>query len=184
MIDRLMELAEELNALQYGDFLLSDGQRTSYYFDGRRLSLHAEGAHLIGKEMLTLLANTGVAAVGGPTMGADPIVTAVAIASWQAGCPLPAFIVRNEAKGYGMGQMIEGLLPETGSEVAVLDDTCNTGEAVLHSIDAVERAGLRVAMVAVLMDRQSGGSAEVRRRGYRFESLLTLDAHGRMSSAR
>ena len=86
--DRLLELAVERGALQYGDFTLSSGKKSAYYFDGRLLTLDPEGAHLIGNALLPLLTEAGVDAIGGPTLGADPIVTAAAMASWQQGTPL------------------------------------------------------------------------------------------------
>ena len=119
MVARLLELALERGAIRYGDFTLSSGRKSSYYFDGRLLSLDPEGAYLLGHALLPLLTDASVSAVGGPTLGADPIVAAVATASWQQGTPIPAFIVRKEAKGYGMGQMIEGPLPPAGTSVAI-----------------------------------------------------------------
>ena len=177
--ERLLELAVERGALQYGDFTLSSGKKSSYYFDGRRLSLDPEGAHLIGNALLPLLANAGVDAIGGPTLGADPIVTAAAMASWQHGAPLPAFIVRKEAKGYGMGQMIEGPLPE-GSTVAIVDDACTTGGSLFHAIGAAEEAGCTVGIVLALLDRNEGGSDAIRGRGYKFEALLSAGDDGRI----
>ena len=108
MVTRLLELALERGAIRYGDFTLSSGRKSAYYFDGRLISLDPEGAYLLGHSLLPLLTDARVSAVGGPTLGADPIVAAVATASWQQGTPIPAFIVRKEAKGYGTGQMIEG----------------------------------------------------------------------------
>ena len=84
MAARLLQLAEERGAIRYGDFTLSSGRKSAYYFDGRLLSLDPEGAHLLGNALLPILADAGVAAIGGPTLGADPIVAAVAMASWQS----------------------------------------------------------------------------------------------------
>ena len=109
--ERLLALALERGAIRYGDFTLSSGRRSAYYFDGRLLSLDPEGAWLLGNALLPLLAEAGAAAIGGPTLGADPIVAATVMASWQAGRPLPGFIVRKEAKEHGTGQLIEGPLP-------------------------------------------------------------------------
>ena len=180
--DRLLELALERGALQYGDFTLSSGRKSSYYFDGRLLSLDPEGAHLIGNALLPLLAAAAVDAIGGPTLGADPIVTAAAMASWQQGTPLPAFIVRKEAKGHGMTQMIEGPLPEAAT-VAIVDDTCTTGGSLFHAIAAAEQAGCTVGLVLALLDRNEGGSNAIRERGYRFETLLTVGEDGRIRPA-
>ena len=182
MAERLLEIAEERGAIRYGDFTLSSGRKSSYYFDGRLLSLDPEGAHLIGNALLPLLADAGVAAVGGPTLGADPIVAAAAMASWQQGAPLPAFIVRKEAKGYGTAQLIEGPLPE-GSTVAIVDDACTTGGSLFHAIDAAEEAGCTVGLVLAVLDRNEGGSHAIRERGYRFAALLTAGEDGQIRAA-
>ena len=170
-IDRLLELALERGAIRYGDFTLSSGRQSSYYFDGRLLSLDPEGAHLIGEMLLPLMAAAGVAAIGGPTLGADPIVAAVAAASWRLGTPLPGFIVRKEAKGHGMAQLIEGPL-SAGARVAIVDDTCTTGGSLFHAIAAAEAAGCEVAVVMAILDRNEGGSQAIRERGYPFTALL------------
>ena len=175
---RLLELALERSAIRYGDFTLSSGRKSTYYFDGRLLSLDPEGAHLIGKAMLPLLSDAGVAAIGGPTLGADPIVAAVAMASWQQGTPLPAFIVRKEAKEHGMAQLIEGPLPPPGTSVAIVDDACTTGGSLFHAIAAAEAAGCTVGLVMAVLDRNEGGSDTIRQRGYRFASLLAAGADG------
>ena len=183
MVNRLLELALERGAIRYGDFTLSSGRKSSYYFDGRLLSLDPEGAYLLGHALLTLLTDAGVEAVGGPTLGADPIVTAVATASWQQGTPMPAFIVRKEAKGYGMGQMIEGPLPPAGVSVAIVDDACTTGGSLFHAIAATEEAGYKVGLVLAALDRNEGGSDAIRKRGYPFACLLTAGEDGRIRLA-
>ena len=185
MAERLLELAEERGAIRYGDFTLSSGRKSSYYFDGRLLSLDPEGVFLIGNALLPLLADAGVDAVGGPTLGADPIVAAAAMASWQSaagGRPLPAFIVRKEAKGYGTAQLIEGPLP-TGANVAIVDDACTTGGSLFHAIAAAEEAGCTVGLVLAVLDRNEGGSDAIRQRGYRFAALLTAGEDGRIRPA-
>ena len=183
MVNRLLELALERGAIRYGDFTLSSGRKSSYYFDGRLLSLDPEGAYLLGHALLPLLNDAGVEAVGGPTLGADPIVTAVATASWQQGTPMPAFIVRKEAKGYGMGQMIEGPLPPAGASVAIIDDACTTGGSLFHAIDAAEEAGYKVGLVLAALDRNEGGGDAIRERGYQFTCLLTAGTDGRIRPA-
>lgn len=171
-VDRLLALALERGAIRYGDFTLSSGRQSSYYFDGRLLSLDPEGAHLLGEALLPLLLDAGVAAIGGPTLGADPIVAAVASASWRHNAPIPGFIVRKEAKGHGMAQLIEGPLPASAS-VAIVDDTCTTGGSLFHAIAAAEAAGCKVALVAAVLDRNEGGSQAIQERGYPFAALLT-----------
>ena len=110
-VDRLLALALERGAIKYGDFTLSSGKKSSYYFDGRLLSLDPEGAHLIAQALLPILQQAGAQAVGGTTLGADPIVTAVALASHLAGDPMPAFIVRKEAKATAPSRISKGHCP-------------------------------------------------------------------------
>jgi nicotinate-nucleotide adenylyltransferase len=178
-VDRLLELALELGALKYGDFTLSSGRKSSYYFDGRLLSLNPQGANLIGKVLAPILHLARVEAVGGPTLGADPIVTAVALTSYQEGDPISAFIVRKEAKAHGTGQSIEGALAP-GSRVAIIDDACTTGASLLHAIAAAEAAGCTVVKVLALLDRGEGGADELRRRGYDFQALMAATPEGKI----
>ena len=178
--EEILELAKRLGALKFGEFRLSAGEITSYYFDGRLLTLNPEGANLVGDAMLPLLAECGAEAIAGPTLGADPIVAAVAVLSHQRGSPIPALIVRKEAKDYGMGRSIEGTMPENG-RIAVVDDTCSTGASLFHAIDAVEAAGGRVVKVLSILDRHEGGSAELHRRGYDFTALLEASDKGEIA---
>ncbi len=178
-VHRLLELALERGALKYGEFTLSSGKKSSYYFDGRLLSLDPEGALLIGRALVPLLRQAGVDAVGGPTLAADPIVTAVALTSQLEGKGIPAFIVRKETKEHGTGQLIEGPLA-SGSRVAIVDDTCTTGGSLLHAIAAAEAAGCTVVKVLVLLDRREGGTEELARRGYDFSALMAADPQGQI----
>lgn len=179
---RILELAEELGALKYGDFVLSSGARSGYYFDGRLISLHFEGSYLIGKVLLESLKDSGVQAVGGPAMAAISIVTAIALVSHIEGRPTRAFFVRPEAKEHGTQQRIEGGLPQ-GSRVAVVDDVCTSGGSLFGAIEAVEALGCKVVKVLVVLDRHQGGSDELRRRGYDFQALLEADPQGRVQVA-
>ena len=178
-VERLLELALERGALKYGDFTLSSGKKSSYYFDGRILSLDPEGAMLIGQALLPLVRESGAQAVGGPTLAADPVVTAVALTSQLKGKGIPAFIVRKEVKGHGMGQIIEGRL-EPGSRVAIVDDTCTTGGSLLHAIGAAEAAGCTVVKVLALLDRREGGTEELQKRGYDFLALMAANPAGKI----
>lgn len=179
--ERLLKLVEE-KSLKRGEFTLSSGLKTSYYFDGRLTTLWPEGVYLVGKKMLQLAAEAGAEAIGGPTLGADSIVAAAALISWLEGQPLPAFIVRQKPKEHGMQRYIEGHLP-SGGRAAIVDDVITTGSAILQAIEAVEGEGCRVARVIALLDRQQGGSEEIRRRGYNFISLLVADPSGKVKLA-
>ncbi len=174
---RLLQLAIERGALKYGEYTLSSGQPSSYYFDGRLLSLDAEGSYLIGKGLLPILKQVGAQAIGGPTLGADPIVAAVALTSHLDGGAISGFIVRKEAKSHGTGRTVEGPLAP-GSRVAIVDDVCTTGNSLFHAIQAAEDAGCSVVKVIAILDRHQGGSEEIVRRGYDFVSLLESTAGG------
>ena len=182
--DRLLQLALDLGALRYGDYTLTSGKKSNYYFDGRLLSLHPEGAYLASQALLPLVRAAGAEAIGGPTLGADPIVAAVSLVSHleEDGAPVPAFIVRKEAKEHGMGNAVEGHLAE-GSRVAVVDDTCTTGGSLFQAIAAAEAAGCTVVKVLAILDRREGGSEEIRRRGYDFASLLVANSAGEIEVA-
>ena len=175
--ESILELAKRKGALQFGEFRLSAGGSSSYYFDGRLITLDPEGAYNVAKGFLSILRGSGVQAVAGPTLGADPIVSAIAVMSHVEGYPIPGLIVRKEAKAHGGNRGIEGPLVE-GARVAVVDDTCTTGSSLFHAIDAVEAAGCRVVKVMVILDRRQGGSDELRRRGYDFVSILEATDSG------
>jgi orotate phosphoribosyltransferase len=179
IVERLLERALELEALKYGDFTLSSGKKSSYYFDGRRLTLDAEGSWLVGQAVFGLLKGTGVEAIGGLTLGADPMVASVALTSYREGQPVSGFIVRKEAKSHGTKQGIEGPLRQ-GSRVAIVDDVCTTGGSIFQAISAAEGYGCKVEMVAAILDRREGGSEELTRRGYKFTSLLAATAEGKV----
>jgi orotate phosphoribosyltransferase len=178
-VDRLLELALDRGAIKYGDFTLTSGRKSSYYFDGRLLSLDPEGATLIARAMLPLLIQAGVEAVGGLTLGADPIVVAVAMASHLEGNPVPAFIVRKEQKAHGTKQNIEGSL-KPGSRVAIVDDVCSTGGSLFQAIEEAEAAGCTVVKVLSILDRHEGGSKAMADRGYDFACLLEATPEGKI----
>lgn len=175
---RLFELAKR-DSFRRGQFKLTSGRTSSYYFDGKMITLSAEGAHLAGKAFFELIRPSGAEAVGGPTIGADPIATAVAIESFLQGQPIPAFLVRKEAKGHGTRKAIEGPLPKKERvKVAIVEDVITTGGSILQAIQEVERAGCKVVKVVILVDRMEGGAEEMRRRGYDFEALFTIADFG------
>ena len=175
--ERLLALAVARNALRYGDFTLTSGKKSSYYFDGRLLSLDPEGAHLITQALLPALRDAGATAIGGPTLGADPIVAAIVLAGYLSGVRLPGFIVRKEAKDHGTGQAIEGPL-EPGSRVAIIDDTCTTGGSLFQAIEAVEAISCVVVKVVAVLDRCEGGGEALKARGYDFMSILQATPEG------
>ena len=169
--ERIIEIAERLGALQFGEFKLTAGGTSSYYFDGRLVTLDPEGSYTVANALLPVLAAYGVDTTAGPAVAAVPIVSAVAAASYAAGTPIRALIVRDERKKHGTGKVIEGS-PRAGDRVAVIDDTCQTGGSLIYTIDTVEEAGCRVVIVACILDRREGGSDAIRARGYEFFSFL------------
>ncbi len=159
--ERLGELLRR-DSLIFGDFTLRSGRKSPFYFDSKRTTLSAEGAYLTAVEFLYEIEDRRIeaAAIGGLTLGADPIVCSVAALSHLAGRSLGAFIVRKEAKEHGTGNRIEGPLPP-GSRVIVVDDVVTTGGATLSAVEAVEQAGHRVAAIICLVDREEGGAARL-----------------------
>ncbi|GAF72708.1 unnamed protein product, partial [marine sediment metagenome] len=175
--ERFMELVKE-RGLVRGDFTLASGAKSTYFFDLKMVTLSAEGAYLAGRLVFDLLKDSGIDAIGGLTLGADPIVAAVALVSHMEGEPIPAFIVRGEMKEHGTQKAIEGYIPQRGSSVAIVEDVITKGGSTLKAIKAVEEAGCRVAKVVALLDRHQGGSDELHRRGYDFTAILHTDAAG------
>lgn len=178
-IARIQQIAEEREALRYGEFKLSAGGTSSYYFDGRLLTLDPEGGYLVAKALLPLVLESGAEAIAGPTLGADPIVASVATVSHIEGTPVGALIVRGQAKGHGAGRRVEGSV-RLGMRVAVVDDTCTSGRSLFQAIEALEEEGCVVTAALCVLDRNEGGSAEVRRRGLPFRALLSATGDGRV----
>ena len=176
----ILALAEELGALTFGEFVLASGQTSSYYFDGRLLTLSPRGANLAAKALLPVIRAAGAEAVGGPAVGAVPLVTAIAARSGQdGGAPVPGFFVRKEAKDHGAGKAVEGPLPP-GARVAVVDDVCSTAGSLYMAMEAAEAAGHKVVLAACILDRAQGGGDRLRADGYRFHAVLAADAQGRI----
>lgn len=154
---------------------LSSGRDSNFYMDVKQTALHAEGSLLIGWLFYEALSRgVPVQAVGGLTLGADPLVTATSLISSLGPQPLDAFIVRKEPKGHGTGQWIEGVkhLP-VGAAVAVLEDVATTGASALKAIERIEAGGFQVLRVLTVVDRQEGATEALQARGFRLESLFT-----------
>ncbi|HZR19126.1 MAG TPA: orotate phosphoribosyltransferase [Verrucomicrobiae bacterium] len=166
----------------YGDFLLSSGARSSFYFDCKLTTLDPDGAWLVGQVMHSMIQaeasarNVKVTAVGGLTMGADPLALAVGMysARIQQKPPLQVFIVRKTPKGHGQAKLIEGNF-KPGDQVVVLDDVVTKGESTINAINAVNKEGGKVAFVAVLVDRQEGGRQRIEELGYSVVSAFRRD---------
>ena len=176
---RLVELVKEL-AIVHGKVTLSSGIEADYYVDLRRATLHHEAAPLIGKVMLDLIdsANLGhIDAVGGLTMGADPVATAILHQAAARGRVLNAFVVRKQAKQHGMARQVEG--PDVaGKNVVVLEDTSTTGASPLTAAEALQNAGANVLAVATVVDRNTGAKEAIESKGFRYYSAITLSDLG------
>lgn len=176
---RLVELVREL-AIVHGKVTLSSGIEADYYVDLRRATLHHEAAPLIGKVMLDLIdsANLGhIDAVGGLTMGADPVATAILHQAAARGRVLNAFVVRKQAKQHGMGRQVEG--PDVaGKNVVVLEDTSTTGASPLTAAEALQNAGANVLAIATVVDRNTGAKEAIESKGFRYYSAITLSDLG------
>jgi orotate phosphoribosyltransferase len=155
--DQLLELLVR-NSFRLGEFTLSSGAKSDYYIDCRTTTLHAQGAELTGRVFLDLFRAQGwqAQAVGGLTLGADPIVVAVAVISAQAGSPLHGFLVRKTEKAHGMGRRIEGF-QEKGARVVIVDDVCTTGSSTIQAIAAAREFGFEIVGVACLVEREEAG---------------------------
>ncbi len=155
---RLSVLLRE-RALIRESVVLSSGRRSSYYFDARQVLLDPEGAHLAGLLAWDALAPAGPGAVGGLTLGADPLVCATSLAAWAAGERVTGFFVRKEAKKHGLQQWIEGPFIEEGTPVAVVDDVLTSGGSLVKAVEKARQAGGVVVAGLVVIDRDEGGRA-------------------------
>ncbi len=164
-------------AVFHGDFTLSSGKKATYYVDMRKLTLDHRAAPAIGRLVLDAIADLDVDAVGGLTLGADPIANAVLHASVAAGTPVDAFIVRKEPKDHGRGRQIEGA-EVAGKRVVIVEDTSTTGQSPLKAAEVAAAAGADVVAVVTVVDRKTGAQAAVEAAGYRWRSVIDLDDLG------
>lgn len=178
---RLAQLVKEL-AVVHGEVTLASGLKSDFYVDMRRATLHHEAAPLIGHVMLDMLEEAGFGpgeadAVGGLTMGADPVATAILHAAASRGLDIDAFVVRKAAKDHGMQQQVEGPSIK-GKRVVILEDTSTTGGSPLQAAAAVEAAGAQVLAVAVIVDRDTGARERITAAGYPYLPALLLNDLG------
>jgi len=168
--DDLRKLILDL-AVVRGRVTLSSGGETDFYVDMRRLTLHHAGAPLVGEVMLNLVHGWDFEAVGGLTLGADPVAVAIQHAAIRRGRALDAFVVRKEGKAHGLQRRIEG--PDVaGRRVLAVEDTSTTGSSLLTAVDALRRAGAQIVGTAVILDRGAGNA--VRTAGLDLRSAYTL----------
>lgn len=160
-------------AYKEGDFVLSSGQRSTYYINGKQVTLHPQGALAIGRLLLAQLP-LDTQAVAGLTLGADPIVSAVSVVSAYENRPIPALIIRKEAKGHGTMAYIEGPTLEPGAKVVVLEDVVTTGQSALKAVERLRGAGYSVEQVIALVDRLQGGQELYQASGLKFEAVFSI----------
>ncbi len=173
--DELLALIKE-KAVVKGKRKLASGKESGFYIDGKQVTLDPQGAVLVGKVILSMLQGLQADAIGGPTLGADPIATSVALLSSQTGNPIKAFIVRKEAKAHGMQKMIEGPVLEAGDKVVMVEDVITTGQSVLKAIQEVEKLKAKVIKTICLVDRNEGADQTLA--AYSYSPIFTLSDLG------
>ena len=165
-------------ALKFGNFTLASGKEATYYLDGKQVTLDPNGARLVAEGILDSLDPDEMpAAIGGMSIGADPITAAVVTMSAVRGTPISGFLVRKQSKGHGTGQYIEGPV-QPGDQVIIVEDVVTTGGSSLEAIERAEQHGLKVTGVIAVVDRMEGGAEAFVRKGYPFSSLLTIRDFG------
>jgi orotate phosphoribosyltransferase len=169
----LVRLLAERSAKQ-GQFTLASGKQSNFYVDARLTTMSPEGLSIIGPLGLSTILERGwsVDAIGGLTLGADPISYSISYASAGSGHPLRAFTVRKETKNHGTGKLIEGPL-RSGDHVVVIEDVITTGDSALRAIEAVRSAKGSVSGLMALVDREEGGRQAIERTGVKVVSLVT-----------
>ena len=169
----LLSILDE-KSLHRKKVVLSSGKTSNYYFDGRVSSLHHKGAYLIGKIILDMIKDCEVSAIGGLTLGADPIIGATIALSCQTDKPLDGFIVRKEEKGHGMKKKIEGTPLTKESKVIIVDDVVTTGSSTIKAIEEVKQIGCEIVKVLAIVDRLEGAKENIAKYGLTLESIFTI----------
>ncbi len=187
LLDKLRDLMQR-HCFQYGDFTLTSGGKSKFYYNGKLVTLRPSSAALIGEALIDVVLASGAEAVGGPALGAVPIAMAVGAASLTRGRDLPVFVVRMEQKAHGARDLIAepysddgNAVMSAGRRVAIVEDTITTGGSVLKAVDAVRAAGCEVALIAVLVERAEGGADALRKQGLDVVSLFRADQDGQLS---
>ncbi len=186
-LERLRDLMQE-HCFQYGDFTLTSGGKSKFYYNGKLVTLRPSGADLIGEALVDVVLASGAVAVGGPALGAVPIAMGVGAASLSRGRDLPVYVVRMEQKQHGAKDLIAEPFSDDGNpvvsegrRVAIVEDTITTGGSVRKAIEAIEAVGAKVALIAVLVERHEGGADTLRDEGYDVVSLFRADEEGQLS---
>ncbi|MGB9712920.1 MAG: orotate phosphoribosyltransferase [Dissulfurimicrobium sp.] len=172
--ERLLEIIVR-HSYKEGIFKLTSGKESAFYIDCKQTTLSPEGAYLCGRLMFRHIAGSKppICGVGGMTLGADPLVTAVSLVSFLEKRPIPAFIIRKEPKGHGTGSWIEGKanIPR-GSMVALVEDVVTTGGTLIKAIERTRGEGYEIGQVIAIIDREEGGREALLRLGFKLLSLF------------
>lgn len=175
-VKRLLKILKDLS-YEEGDFILTSGKKSTYYIDAKETTLNPEGMHLAGNIMYRMVREIpGVEAVGGVSVGADPLVCAVVLSSYNLKDNLPGFFIRKEPKGHGKNLWIEGAKNlKKGMNVVILEDVVTTGGSSLKAIDVTEKEGYKVKGIIAILDRLEGGKEAIESKGYIFKSIFNLN---------
>ena len=179
-----VELKEKLfnllnqEALKKGKFLLSSGKESNYYLDGRVITLNPQGAYLVANIILDMLKGEVLDAIGGPTLGADPIAGALAVLSYINEQPIKTFIVRKQAKEHGTLQQVEGPKLKNGDRVILIDDVATSGKAILEAKQALDKIGVIADKAIVIVDRNQGAADNLAKVGIKLESIFKIADFG------
>ena len=162
-------------ALSRGKFILSSGKESSFYLDARLVTLSAPGAYLTARIILDMIKDDHLDAIGGPTLGADPMVGAIASLSHQAGRPIDTFIIRKQPKAHGKQQQIEGpMIKEGGVGVVIIDDVATTGKAFLESIEVLQKMNIKIIKAICVIDRGEGAVEALAKYNVPMKSIFTI----------
>jgi orotate phosphoribosyltransferase len=174
---KLFDLLNQ-EALKRGKFVLSSGLESNYYLDGRVITLSPQGAYLVASIILEMIKDDTWDALGGPTLGADPIVGAVAAVSYLTAHPIKTFIVRKQAKEHGTQQQVEGPALKKGDRVVLVDDVATSGKAILEAKQALDKIGVIARKAIVIVDRNQGAALNLERESVKLEAIFKIADFG------
>jgi orotate phosphoribosyltransferase len=169
--DQLKEIVKR-DAVKFGKFILSSGKESDIYVDLRQVTLNPVGASIIGSLTYDLIKDRKVDAVGGMSVGADPIAVATSLAAYSQGREIMAFLVRKSQKTHGTGNVIEGPV-KAGQRALVVEDVITTGASTIAAIERIREAGMEIELVVAVFDRCEGGKEAIEALGFEVRSLLT-----------
>ena len=161
-------------AFSRGKFILSSGKESNFYLDARLVTLSAAGAYLTARIMLDMIDKDRPHAIGGPTLGADPMVGAIASLSHQAGRPINTFIIRKQPKAHGKQQQVEGPLLKEGASVVIIDDVATTGKAFVESIEVLQKMNIKILKAICIIDRGEGATEALAKYKVPLKSIFTI----------